>query len=175
MDNLYSTSPSSDISISSNNSSISSQSKKKQRKKNRNKQNYDQFIREERNIFEFFNSNDDEYYVEDDIYNFELVPKNKKQEEFINYLYNKELPVIFSIGPAGTGKTFISCFYAIENFINNKIDKIIITRPTVSVDEDHGFLPGSLNDKMEPWLKPIYDHFSKYVSMNYLLKLTKSF
>ena len=173
MDNLYSTSPSSDLSISSNNSSISSQSKKKQRKKNRNKQNYDQFIREERNIFEFFNSNDDEYYVEDDIYNFELVPKNKKQEEFINYLYNKELPVIFSIGPAGTGKTFISCFYAIENFINNKIDKIIITRPTVSVDEDHGFLPGSLNDKMEPWLKPIYDHFSKYVSMNYLLKLTK--
>ena len=88
MDNLYSTSPSSDISISSNNSSISSQSKKKQRKKNRNKQNYDQFIREERNIFEFFNSNDDEYYVEDDIFNFELVPKNKKQEEFINYLYN---------------------------------------------------------------------------------------
>ena len=173
MDNLYSTSPSSDISISSNNSSISSQSKKKQRKKNRNKQNYDQFIREEKNIFEFFNSNDDEYYVEDDIYNFELVPKNKKQEEFINYLYNKQLPVIFSIGPAGTGKTFISCFYAIENFINNKIDKIIITRPTVSVDEDHGFLPGSLNDKMEPWLKPIYDHFSKYVSMNYLSRLTK--
>ena len=90
MDNLYSSSPNSDISLSSNNSSINYiPSKKKQKKKNRNKQNYDQFIREERNIFEYFNTNEDNFYLEEDSYKLHLNPRNKLQEEFMNYLYQR--------------------------------------------------------------------------------------
>ena len=94
----------------------------------------------------------------------------------ISFRHNKfddNIPIVFSTGPAGTGKTFLACHYAITSFLKGDIEKIIITRPTVSVDEDHGFLPGDLNDKMKPWLRPIYDIFEKYVSHTYMERLIK--
>jgi phosphate starvation-inducible PhoH-like protein len=191
-DDLYATSPSnSDISQYSNSTTSSimnddvdlyiSKPKKsgKKKNKNRNKQKFQQFIREESNIFEIFNHNDDMYQ---DFSNQkktyttssnEIEFKNKVQEEYMSYLTDDNIPIVFSTGPAGTGKTFLACHYAITSFLKGDIEKIIITRPTVSVDEDHGFLPGDLNDKMKPWLRPIYDIFEKYVSHTYMERLIK--
>ena len=191
-DDLYATSPTnSDISLYSNSTTSSnmnddvdlyiSKPKKsgKKKNKNRNKQKFQQFIREESNIFEIFNHNDDMYQ---DFSNQkktyttssnEIEFKNKVQEEYMSYLTDDNIPIVFSTGPAGTGKTFLACHYAITSFLKGDIGKIIITRPTVSVDEDHGFLPGDLNDKMKPWLRPIYDIFEKYVSHTYMERLIK--
>ena len=60
-------------------------------------------------------------------------------------------------GPAGTGKTLFATEFGVRNFLTGVYDKLIFTRPSVSVDEDLGFLPGSLDEKMAPWIRPIYD------------------
>lgn len=191
-DDLYATSPSnSDISLYSNSTTSSnmnddtdlyiSKSKKsgKKKNKNRNKQKFQQFIREESNIFEIFNHNDDMYQDFSNQKKTYTTPsneiefKNKMQEEYMSYLTDDNIPIVFSTGPAGTGKTFLVCHHAITSFLKGDIEKIIITRPTVSVDEEHGFLPGDLNDKMKPWLRPIYDIFEKYVSHTYMERLIK--
>jgi phosphate starvation-inducible PhoH-like protein len=65
--------------------------------------------------------------------------------------------IVFAIGPAGTGKTMLAVQWAIDQLKYGSADKIIVTRPAVSVDEEHGFLPGDLNEKMAPWTKPIFD------------------
>jgi len=67
--------------------------------------------------------------------------------------------LIFSVGPAGTGKTLFACMYAIQELKKKNIDKIVLTRPVVTVDEDIGFLPGDINNKMDPWTRPIFDIF----------------
>ncbi len=95
----------------------------------------------------------------------ELLPRNLRQEEYIDLLSNEDVSVVFSTGPAGTGKTLLCTLYAIKQLQEGKIDKIIITRPAVSVDEQHGFLPGSLLDKMAPWVIPITDVFKEYYSV----------
>lgn len=172
MDDLYSSSPHSDISLISVESNDSLNTKRTKRK-SKKKHSYQDFIREETNLFEIFNKNT--YYRESPEFDSisSVVHKNEVQKKYLNYLNDINIPIIFAVGPAGTGKTFLACHYAINNYINNKIDKIIITRPTVSVDEEHGFLPGTLNDKMRPWLRPIYDNFEKYVSPSYVQKLIK--
>ena len=71
---------------------------------------------------------------------------------------------MFAIGPAGTGKTLISTLVGIQALKKNRIDKFVITRPAVSVDEQHGFLPGTLQEKMAPWTRPIIDVFEEYYS-----------
>ena len=69
---------------------------------------------------------------------------------------------MFAVGPAGTGKTLISTLAGIRAIKQNKIDKFVVTRPAVSVDEQHGFLPGTLMEKMAPWTRPIFDVFEEY-------------
>ena len=191
---LYASSPNTDIStdlslsssyksnieldLSEYSKSPNKNDKKKKKRRSKNKYMFEQFIREETNSFEIFNREDcfiDEFTkMNIDENNFEVTPKNEKQEELLNYLEDYNIPIIFTIGPAGTGKTFLSCHYAITSYLKGECDKIIITRPAVSTDEEHGFLPGSLNDKMKPWLRPIYDIFQKYISYNYLQKLIKN-
>jgi phosphate starvation-inducible PhoH-like protein len=65
--------------------------------------------------------------------------------------------IVFATGPAGTGKTMLAVQWAIDQLKYGEATKIIITRPAVSVDEEHGFLPGDLNEKMAPWTRPIFD------------------
>jgi phosphate starvation-inducible PhoH-like protein len=69
--------------------------------------------------------------------------------------------IIFAIGPAGTGKTLLAVQWAIDELKSGNASRIVITRPAVSVDEEHGFLPGDLNEKMAPWTKPIFDVFQE--------------
>ena len=91
-----------------------------------------------------------------------IIPRNLNQENYIELLKNPRLYIVFAIGPAGTGKTMLAVQMAIKQLKEGVIRKIIVTRPAVSVDEEHGFLPGTLNQKMEPWTRPIFDVFEEY-------------
>lgn len=94
----------------------------------------------------------------------QIYPKNLSQETYLLKLNDPQKMIIFAIGPAGTGKTMLGVQWAIDQLKQGASDKIIITRPAVSVDEQHGFLPGDLNQKMEPWTKPIMDVFAENYS-----------
>ena len=93
-----------------------------------------------------------------------IVPRNFKQDDLLELLQDDTKHIVFATGPAGTGKTIVSTLYAIQQFKKGNIDKIIITRPAVSVDEQHGFLPGTLVEKMAPWTRPIFDLFEDHYS-----------
>jgi phosphate starvation-inducible PhoH-like protein len=94
-----------------------------------------------------------------------LLPKTLKQEEYIDLLLDTSRLIVFATGPAGTGKTMLAVMAAIKAFKERKINKIIVTRPAVGVDdEQHGFLPGDLNAKMAPWTRPIMDVIQEYYS-----------
>ena len=89
--------------------------------------------------------------------------KSENQQKYMDYLKNENVSLILSVGPAGTGKTMFACLEAIHMLKNDKINKIIITRPIIGVgDEELGFLPGSMMKKMEPWTQPIFDVFLQY-------------
>lgn len=76
-------------------------------------------------------------------------------------LRNLKPQLVIAVGPAGTGKTMLACKQAIHHLSNDNVEKIIITRPAVPMDgESHGYLPGTLEEKMKPWMVPIYDYFS---------------
>lgn len=92
----------------------------------------------------------------------QIIPRNVSQEAYLEMLKNPKKSIIFALGPAGTGKTMLSVQMAIKCLKEGSIAKIVVTRPAVSVDEEHGFLPGTLNQKMEPWIKPILDVFEQY-------------
>lgn len=91
-----------------------------------------------------------------------ILPRNKNQETYMLKLLDRKKDIIFGIGPAGTGKTLIAVQVAVKLFKEGKVDKIIVTRPAVSVDEDLGFLPGTLEQKMAPWTRPIFDVLREY-------------
>jgi phosphate starvation-inducible PhoH-like protein len=91
-----------------------------------------------------------------------IVPRNRHQEDYTLKLLNKKKDIVFGIGPAGTGKTLIAVMAAVKAFKEGEVDKIVVTRPAVSVDEDLGFLPGTLEQKMAPWTRPIFDVLREY-------------
>tara|TARA_B100000927_G_C16465306_1_gene469451 strand:- start:361 stop:1266 length:906 start_codon:yes stop_codon:yes gene_type:complete len=90
-------------------------------------------------------------------------PKNSSQEEYVRKLKMKQRKIIVATGPAGTGKTLFATEFGIKNFFMNNVEKIIFTRPSVSVDEDLGYLPGTLEEKMAPWVRPIYDILYRFI------------
>lgn len=91
-----------------------------------------------------------------------ILPRNRNQESYMLKLLDREKDIVFGIGPAGTGKTMLAVQTAIKMFKESIVDKIIITRPAVSADEDLGFLPGTLEQKMAPWTRPIFDVLREY-------------
>ncbi len=91
-----------------------------------------------------------------------IIPRNTSQESYLEILKNPKKYITFAIGPAGTGKTMLAVQMSIKMLKEGLISKIVVTRPAVSVDEQHGFLPGTLNQKMEPWTRPIFDVFEEY-------------
>lgn len=95
-------------------------------------------------------------------------PKNEKQKNYINYINDKNTKIIFAVGPAGTGKTMIACEQVIKQIFNKEINNIVLTRPLITNDEELGFLPGTINEKMDPWIRPINDIFSNVVDKNTL-------
>lgn len=91
-------------------------------------------------------------------------PKNRHQEDYVNHLRNRNRKIIVASGPAGTGKTLFATEYGVRNFLLGSCDKLIFTRPSVTVDEEIGFLPGTLEEKMAPWIRPIYDVLYSFIS-----------
>ena len=91
-----------------------------------------------------------------------ILPRNRHQEQYVLKLLDPSKDIVFGIGPAGTGKTLLAVQSAVKFFKEGQIDKIIVTRPAVSVDEDLGFLPGTLEQKMAPWTRPIFDVLREY-------------
>lgn len=91
-------------------------------------------------------------------------PKNERQEQYANLLKAKSKKIVVATGPAGTGKTLFATEAGVRNFLNGTYEKLIFTRPSVSVDEDLGYLPGTLEEKMAPWVRPIYDVLYNFIS-----------
>jgi phosphate starvation-inducible PhoH-like protein len=95
----------------------------------------------------------------------EIVPKSRAQERLILSLFDPETHITIAVGPAGTGKTYLAMQAAIKALRTGEVEKIVLTRPAVEVDgEKHGFLPGDLNQKMEPWTRPLLDTLNEYYS-----------
>jgi phosphate starvation-inducible PhoH-like protein len=105
------------------------------------------------------------------IYHSLYTPKNENQELYLKHLNNQDVSIVVSIGPAGTGKTMFACIKAIEDYKNGHVNKIVITRPLVTVEEELGFLPGDILKKMDPWTRPIFDIFLEHISKTELNNL----
>jgi len=91
-----------------------------------------------------------------------LYPRNDHQKQYLEKLQDDNKNIIFAVGPAGTDKTMLAVQVGVKLFQEGKFDKIIVTRPAVSVDEDLGFLPGTMQEKMAPWTRPIFDVLGEY-------------
>ena len=99
----------------------------------------------------------------------EIWPRTDGQTKLFKEILDKE--VLFVIGPAGTGKTFIAVSHAVSMLTSGLINKIIISRPAVEAGEKLGFLPGDLKEKIDPYLRPIYDSFDENLPRDKVLKL----
>ena len=82
-------------------------------------------------------------------------PKGKNQQKYLEVITKKEL--VFGIGPAGTGKTYLAVAAAVNELITGRVEKVVVTRPAVEAGEKLGFLPGDLSQKVDPYLRPLYD------------------
>ena len=97
--------------------------------------------------------------------NIELRPKTRNQEQLVLNLLDPGQHIVMASGPAGTGKTYLAMLAAIKALRSGQCERIVLTRPAVGVeDERHGFLPGDLISKMEPWTRPLLDVLRDYYS-----------
>jgi phosphate starvation-inducible PhoH-like protein len=86
-----------------------------------------------------------------------IAPIGDRQKEYCQLLSCADVSILAGLGPAGCGKTFFACRAAVGALSSGAVDRLVITRPLVSADEDLGFLPGSLQEKMDPWIRPMMD------------------
>ena len=84
-----------------------------------------------------------------------LRPKTLGQKKYVDSI--RKNTIVFGVGPAGTGKTYLAMAMAITAFKNNEVNRIILTRPAIEAGENLGFLPGDLQQKVDPYLRPLYD------------------
>jgi phosphate starvation-inducible PhoH-like protein len=100
-----------------------------------------------------------------------LKPRNPNQEKYLKMLESATHPIIIATGPAGCGKSLWACVQGVRMLQKGAINKLVLTRPAVSVDEEHGFLPGTLEQKMDPWIRPLYDVLYKYYTPKQITQL----
>ena len=89
-------------------------------------------------------------------------PRGVNQEQYVKWLDDSDVSILLGVGPAGTGKTLFACNAAVKALKSGDVNKIIMTRPVVPVEEDIGFLPGDLIAKMNPWTRPIFDILTEF-------------
>ena len=95
----------------------------------------------------------------------QIIPRSLAQEHYVDILTDPKCSIAITSGPAGTGKTYLAMLAAIRSLRLSHVNKLVLTRPAVGVDDErHGFLPGDLNAKMEPWTKPLFDVLKEYYS-----------
>lgn len=97
-----------------------------------------------------------------------LKPKTLGQKKYVDLIKNNT--VVFGIGPAGTGKTYLAMAMAITAFKNNEVNRIILTRPAIEAGEKLGFLPGDLQQKVDPYLRPLYDALYEIMGVENFMK-----
>ena len=85
----------------------------------------------------------------------DILPRSRRQLEYVRLMREKD--VVFGVGPAGTGKTYLAMAVAVSEFLANRVSRIVLTRPARESGERLGFLPGSLEEKVSPYLRPLYD------------------
>ena len=98
-----------------------------------------------------------------------IKPKTLGQRQYIELIDSND--IVFGVGPAGTGKTYLAMAMAIKAFKGNEVDRIILTRPAVEAGESLGFLPGDLQEKIDPYLRPIYDALFEILGFDQYEKL----
>ncbi|MDR2822373.1 MAG: PhoH family protein [Acholeplasmatales bacterium] len=101
-----------------------------------------------------------------------IIPKTKVQAEYVKAIENNDL--VFGVGPAGTGKTYLAVLLAVKGLKEGKYKKIILTRPAVEAGEQLGFLPGDLKEKIDPYLKPLYDALYEFLGVSHTELLVKN-
>ncbi len=93
----------------------------------------------------------------------DIVPRTRNQERLVLALQSSDQHIVVTAGPAGTGKTYLAMLAAVQAFRAGEVERIVLTRPAVEVEgEKHGFLPGDLNQKMDPWVRPLTDILREY-------------
>ena len=102
----------------------------------------------------------------------DVIGKSKLQNSYLEILQKKQ--IIFAIGPAGTGKTFLAVAAAVSQLLENKFDRIILSRPAVEAGEKLGFLPGDLKEKVDPYLRPLFDSLYDLIPSDVALKKIQS-
>lgn len=100
-----------------------------------------------------------------------IKPKTLGQKKYIDSIRNND--IVFGIGPAGTGKTYLAMAMAVNAFKNKEVNRIILTRPAVEAGEHLGFLPGDLKDKVDPYLRPVYDALFDILGAETYMKLVE--
>ena len=98
-----------------------------------------------------------------------IKPKTLGQKRYVDGIKNND--IVFGIGPAGTGKTYLAMAMAVNSFKNKEVNRIVLTRPAVEAGENLGFLPGDLQEKVDPYLRPIYDALFDILGFETYLKL----
>lgn len=99
-------------------------------------------------------------------------PKTAGQKKYVDAIKNNT--IVFGLGPAGTGKTYLAMAMAIQNFKDKKIERIVLTRPAIEAGEKLGFLPGDLQSKVDPYLRPLYDALNQIMGAeNFQVNLEK--
>jgi phosphate starvation-inducible protein PhoH and related proteins len=98
-------------------------------------------------------------------------PRTSNQEALMNAI--EKYPLTVAVGPAGTGKTYLAVSKAVEALNAGRVARIVITRPVVEAGESLGFLPGDINDKMDPWMRPIYDALSDRLGAKQVRQMVK--
>ncbi len=101
-----------------------------------------------------------------------LKPRSKKQTDYFKLVRDKQM--VFCCGPAGTGKTYLAVAFAISMLKSGQVEKIILSRPAVEAGERLGFLPGDLKEKIDPYLRPIYDALNEMLPLSEVLKKIES-
>jgi phosphate starvation-inducible PhoH-like protein len=98
-----------------------------------------------------------------------IEPRTRTQRAYVADLFNREM--VFGIGPAGTGKTYLAVAAAVAMFFDEKVDRIVLSRPAVEAGERLGFLPGDMKEKIDPYLRPLYDALGDMIPGRQLTKL----
>ncbi len=96
----------------------------------------------------------------------DIMPKSIGQKHYLNLIDEKD--IVFGIGPAGTGKTFLSVVLAVAALKNGEVKRIVLTRPAIEAGESLGFLPGDMQEKVDPYLRPIYDSLFELLGVEHV-------
>lgn len=101
-----------------------------------------------------------------------IVPRSPRQQEYVDAI--RSFDIVFSIGPAGTGKTYLAIACALASLKAGEIERIFISRPVVEAGENLGFLPGDMQEKIEPYLRPIFDSLRDMIGQERVVKMIES-